>query len=105
MVLSLRKRRGVDRVRYGLRRRAKANRSMTCRKRIGDIKTGVESLLRDESGGCLLTGQVVSGMKAARARSGRPCGTWEPVAPMTRLVKVSGRDGERFEQVKLRGVE
>lgn len=78
---------------------------MKCRKRMDDIETGVESLLRDESGGCLSTGQVVSGMKAARAQSGRSCGTWEPVASMIWPVKVTGRDGERFEQVKLRGVE
>ena len=45
-------------------------------------KTGVESLPRDESGGSLLTGQVASGMKAARAWSGLWCGTREPVAPM-----------------------
>jgi hypothetical protein len=70
-----------------------------------DIKTGVESLLRDEPGGCLLIGQVVSGIKAARAQSGRPCGTWEPVVSIPRLAKVAGRGGERFEQVKLRGVE
>jgi hypothetical protein len=62
-------------------------------------------LLRDEPGGCLLIGQVVSGMKAARAQSRRPCGTWEPVAPMLWPVKVTGRDGERLEQVQLRGVE
>jgi hypothetical protein len=62
-------------------------------------------LLRDEPGGCLLIGQVVSGMKAARAQSGRPCGTWEPVASMPWPVKVTGRDGERFEQVQLRGAE
>src|SRR5215207_9600215 len=54
---------------------------MTCRKRLGDIKTGGGSAPRDESGGCLLTGQVVSGMKVARARFRLRCGTWEPVAP------------------------
>ena len=54
---------------------------MRRRKRIGDIKTGVESLLRDEPGGCLLIGQAVSGVKVARAWSGLLCGTREPVAP------------------------
>ena len=54
---------------------------MRRRKRIGDIETGVESLLRDESGGCLLIGQAVSGVKVARAWSGLLCGTREPVAP------------------------
>ena len=48
----------------------KANASkplMKCRKRIDDIKTGVESFPWDEPGGGLPTGQVVSGMKVARA--------------------------------------
>ena len=31
---------------------------------ISDIETGVGLWLRDESGGCPLTGQVVSGMEA-----------------------------------------
>ncbi len=53
---------------------------MTCRKFMGDIKTGVAIQLRDESGGCLLIGQAMSGIKVARAWSGRWCGTWEPVA-------------------------
>ena len=55
---------------------------MRRRKRIGDIETRVESLLWDESGGCLLTGQVVTGVKVARARFRHQHGTWEPVAPM-----------------------
>ena len=54
---------------------------LKCRKRIGDIETGVESLPWDESGGCLLIGQAVSGVKVARAWSGLSCGTREPVAP------------------------
>ena len=54
---------------------------MRRRKRIGDIETGVELLPRDEPGGCLLIGQVVSGVKVARAWSGLSCGTREPVAP------------------------
>lgn len=48
------------------------------------IETGVELLPRDEPGGCLLTGQVVSGVKVARAWSGLSCGTREPVAPRPR---------------------
>jgi hypothetical protein len=52
------------------------------RKRSGVIKTGVQSLPRDEPGGCLLTGQVVTGVKVARARFRHQHGTWEPVAPM-----------------------
>ena len=35
----------------------------------GDIETGVSKRSRDESGGCPLIGQVVSGMEATRARS------------------------------------
>ena len=54
---------------------------MKCRKRSDVIETGVQSLPRDESGGCLLTGQVVSGVKVARARFRLRHGTWEPVAP------------------------
>ena len=54
------------------------------RKRSGVIKTGVQSLPWEEPGGCLLTGQVVTGVKVARARFRRQHGTWEPVAPMVR---------------------
>jgi hypothetical protein len=39
---------------------------------------------RDESGGRLLTAQMVPGMEVARAWSGLLCGTWEPVAPTGR---------------------
>ena len=35
---------------------------------------------RDEPGGCLLIGQVVTGVKVARARFRHRHGTWEPVA-------------------------
>lgn len=52
---------------------------MTCRKSPTDIKTGYVSLPWDEPGECLLIGQVVSGMKAARAWVRLLCGTWEPV--------------------------
>lgn len=57
---------------------------MKCRKRRNDVKTGGESLLRDQSGGSLLTAQMASGMKAARTRTRLLCGTWEPVTPMPR---------------------
>ena len=66
---------------------AKANESeppMTYRNGMGDIKTGGGLSFRDKSGGCLFIGQVVSGMKVARAWSGLLCGTWEPVAPWWR---------------------
>jgi hypothetical protein len=50
------------------------------RKRSDVIETGVQSLPRDEPGGCLLTGQVVTGVEVARARCRLQHGTWEPVA-------------------------
>jgi hypothetical protein len=53
---------------------------MKCRKRSDGIKTGVQSLPRDEPGGSLSNGQVVPGTEAARARFRRWHGTWEPVA-------------------------
>ena len=61
------------------------------RKRSGVIKTGVQSLPRDEPGGCLLTGQVVTGVKVARARFRHQHGTWEPVAPTALAGCQSGR--------------
>ncbi len=57
---------------------------MTCRKRMNDVKTGVESLLRDQRWGDPLTASVASGMKVARVRFGLEHGTWEPVASMRR---------------------
>jgi hypothetical protein len=57
---------------------------MTCRNGMGDIRTGSGPSCRDEPGGRLFIGQVVSGMKVARAWSGLLCGTWEPVVPWWR---------------------
>ena len=57
---------------------------MTCRKRKDDVKTGVESLPRDQRGGYPLTARVASGIKVARVRSWLERGTWEPVASMPR---------------------
>src|SRR6266508_6817985 len=57
---------------------------MTCREQRGDIETGSGLGVRDEPGGCLLIGQVVSGMKVARAWSWLRCGRWEPVVPRPR---------------------
>ncbi len=57
---------------------------MTCRKHRNDVKTGVESLLRDQRWGDPLTASVASGMKVARVRSWLEQGTWEPVASMLR---------------------
>src|SRR5262245_41847179 len=56
---------------------------MTCRKRMNDVKTGVESLSRDQRGGHPLTARAASGIKVARVRSWLERGTWEPVASMT----------------------
>jgi hypothetical protein len=55
---------------------------LKCRKRSDDIRTGVQLLPRDESGGYLSTALVVSGMKVARARFRLRCGTWERLAPI-----------------------
>ena len=49
-----------------------------------DIETGRPAQSGIEPGGCLLIGQVVSGMEVARAWSGLRCGTWEPVVPRPR---------------------
>ena len=83
-VLSVAEKACLERVRCGSRRRAKAIPLLRRRKRMNGIETGVVSLLRDEPGGSLPTGQVVSGVKVARAWSGLLCGTREPVAPMGR---------------------
>src|SRR3974390_3639661 len=79
-------------------RTGKANVSeplLTCRKRIGDIRTGVQLLPREEPGGYLLTALVVSGMKVARARFRRQRGTRERLAPMPSARCWAGRrEGE-----------
>src|SRR5664280_1641896 len=60
VVVSDEERRPGD-VRWGLGRRP----LLKHRKSLDDIKTGVWCALRDESGGCPLTGQVVSGVEVA----------------------------------------
>ena len=78
---------------------------MTCRNSLDDIETGVEKLLRDEPGGSLPTGQVVSGMKVARARLRFLCGTWEPVASTRRLVGLAvSREREIPKQQTCKGL-
>jgi hypothetical protein len=69
---------GLEPVRCEPRRRARANHSMTGRKRSDGIESGVESLPRDEPGGNLSTAQAVPGLKVARARFRLWCGTCEP---------------------------
>jgi hypothetical protein len=51
---------------------------------LDDVETGLDETAWDESGGCLLIGQAVSGMEVARAWFGLWCGTWEPVVPRPR---------------------
>ena len=78
---------------------------MRCRISLDDIETGVEKLLRDEPGGSLPTGQVVSGMKVARARLRLLCGTWEPVASTRRLVGLAvSREREIPKQQTCKGL-
>ena len=57
---------------------------MKCRKRMNDVKTGEESLPRDQRWGDPLTASVASGIKVARVRSWLGYVTWEPVASMPR---------------------
>jgi hypothetical protein len=68
----------------------------------GDIETGDASELREEPGGCLSTGQAVSGIEVARAWSGLSCGRCEPVAPRPRAasgaVLARGRSWKREPQ-------
>jgi len=64
---------------------------LKCRKRIDGIETGVQLLPRDKSGGCLLIGLVVPGMKVARARFRLQCGTWERLAPICPVGCWTGR--------------
>ena len=52
---------------------------MTCRNPLDDIKTGIVTCDRDGPGGSLPIGQVVSGMKVARAWVGLLRGRREPV--------------------------
>jgi hypothetical protein len=61
------------------------------RKRSGVIETGVQLLPRDESGGGLLIGQAVTGVKVARARGRHRHETWEPVAPAVPVGCWTGR--------------
>jgi hypothetical protein len=79
--------------------------SMTCRNDLDDIKTGVENRSRDEPGGCLPTGQAVSGMKVARAWPGLRCGTWEPVVPRPRAASGAVLACGRREEGRPRAAE
>lgn len=73
------KRRACERVRCDPMKANESKPWMKCRNALDDIKSGSDTLARDEPGGCLSIGQVVSGMHAARARVWLLGGTWEPV--------------------------
>ena len=73
------KRRVFERVRCDPMKANESEPQVSCRKAVDDIETGAQPLLRDESGGCLFIGQMVSGMYAARAWVRLLHGTWEPV--------------------------
>ena len=64
---------------------------MKCRKRIGDIETGVESLPRDEPGGSLLTGQAGVRHEWWRERGPGSCAELGNLSP-----RWDGRPVERF---------
>lgn len=69
----MRKRRSESR-QAGIRKASESEPLMKRRKSRDDIRTGVYERSRDESGGCPLTGQAVSGVKAARAWSAAATG-------------------------------
>ena len=74
--------------------------------KLGDIETGALMLSWDKPEGYLFTALAVSGMKVARARFRRRCGTWEPLAAMlpTGVLRPVGvREVSR--QRKLQGAE
>jgi hypothetical protein len=73
------KRRACERVGYDPMKASESEPQMKCRNALDDIKSGECSFPRDESGGCLLIDQAVSGMHAARAWVRLLHGTWEPV--------------------------
>jgi len=66
---------------------------MTCRKRINESKTEMESLSWDESGRNLSTGQMLSGIEVARTRFRLSCGTCERVGS-TLSLRRQRREGE-----------
>jgi len=65
-----------------------------CRKPKDDVKTGVELLLRDQSGSYLLTARAASGIKAARAWPRLLHGTCEPAT------STLGLPGEELGRVR-----
>ncbi len=84
------KRRAFERVRCDSVKANESEPQVSCRKAVDDIKTGPQPLARDESGGCLFIGQMVSGMYAARAWVRLLHGTWEPVVLRDEQLVASG---------------
>lgn len=72
-------RRAVERVRYDPMKANESKPQVTCRNALDDIETRSDLLTWDQPGECLLIGQAVSGMNAARAWVRLLRGTWEPV--------------------------
>jgi hypothetical protein len=70
---------------------------LTCREVEVTSKPGRSAVVRDEPGGCLLIGQVVSGMKAARVRSAASAWNLGKQAPkqLGDADGVAGREGAR----------
>jgi hypothetical protein len=73
------KRRACERVGYDPMKANESKPQMKCRNSLDDIRNGSCIWACDEPGECLLIGQVVSGMHAARAWVRLLYGTWEPV--------------------------
>jgi hypothetical protein len=72
-------RRAIERVRCDPMKANESKPQVTCRNALDDIETKLALLAWDEPGECLLIGQAVSGMNAARAWVRLLRGTWEPV--------------------------
>jgi hypothetical protein len=89
----------------GTRKASGSEPSDEASKQLVDIETGEYKSLRDEPGGCLLTGQAVSGVKAARAWSAALA--WNVGRPVSRLMAayVVGIERERAGRRKPKGVE
>jgi hypothetical protein len=66
----------------GIRKASESDPLRKRRKTLDDIKTGVYERFRDESGGCPLIGQAVSGVKTARAWSAASTRNLEKHIPM-----------------------
>jgi hypothetical protein len=75
------RRRAFERVRCDPMKANESEPRTKCRNALDDIETKFGLLTWDEPGECLLIGQAVSGMYAARARVRLLYGTWEPVVP------------------------